>query len=104
MKELVEGAMSLYNTIELETNNTENKYTTGEDKIKEVLGNEEPLFIQEEDKVAAVDLMRKNLLMRNNEVGTYTLSYTTPGQTLDINDCSVEALFAIDGDMNPQSI
>lgn len=58
----------------------------------------------EEDKVAAVDLMRKNLLMRNNEVGTYTLSYTTPGQTLDINDCSVEALFAIDGDMNPQSI
>ena len=95
MKELVEGAMSLYNTIELETNNTENKYTTGEDKIKEVLGNEEPLFIQEEDKVAGMLFQYLNLgyalcgvkyidmLLNNKAVSTTAIGYAL--QTLNKN-------------------
>lgn len=50
-KELVEGAMSLYNTIDTD-NGKENNYTNADDKIKEILGGEEPLFISEEDTVA----------------------------------------------------
>lgn len=50
-KELVEGTMSLYNTIEVE-GGKENNYTNADDKIKEILNGEEPLFISEEDSVA----------------------------------------------------
>lgn len=41
---LFDGAMSLYNTIDIETNGVENTYTTAEDKIKEVLAGEEAMF------------------------------------------------------------
>lgn len=62
MKDLVEGTMSLYNTIELEVSeNKENNYTTAEDKIKEVLGNEEPMLIQEDDVVAGMLFQYLNL-------------------------------------------
>lgn len=50
-KELVEGTMSLYNTIDIESGK-ENTYTNADDKIKEILNGEDPLFISEEDSVA----------------------------------------------------
>lgn len=49
VKTLFDGAMSLYNTIDIETNNKENNYTTAEDKIKEVLNGEEPLYVKEDE-------------------------------------------------------
>jgi len=53
VKDLYEGAMSLYNTIDIESNKVENKYTNAEDKVKEVLNGDEPLYIDESDGLAA---------------------------------------------------
>ena len=51
---LFEGAMSLYNTVDIETNGVENKYTNAQDKIKEVLNGEEPLYVPNDDPVASM--------------------------------------------------
>ena len=53
VENLFDGAMSLYNTIELDTTGKENTYTNAEDKIKEVLNGEEPVFISEEEPISA---------------------------------------------------
>ena len=45
--------------------------------------------------------MRANLLSRNGNNNDYTLKYTMPGRTYNINNCSDEELLAIDGDMCP---
>ena len=49
VKELFEGAMSLYNTIDIDTNNTENKYKDAETKIKGILNGEEALFAPDDE-------------------------------------------------------
>lgn len=51
-----------------------------------------------------VDLMRRNLLERNDNNNIYTLQYTQEGHSYDINTCSVEELLKIDGDMNPMGM
>lgn len=49
VKNLFEGAMSLYNTIDIETNKVENTYKDAETKIKEILGDEEAMFAPDND-------------------------------------------------------
>ena len=60
MKELVDVAMSLYHTIQCDSmvcdaEHPEQapKYTTAEDKIKEVLNSEEPVYIPSDDGLTA---------------------------------------------------
>lgn len=58
--ELYEGAMSLYNTIEgdylVDSGSKEElkAYTNAENKVKEILNGEEPLFIPDNDEVAGM--------------------------------------------------
>ena len=65
--ELYEGAMSLYNTIEGDTlvengNKEELKaYTNAEDKVKDILNGEEPLFIPEDEELAGMLFQYLNL-------------------------------------------
>lgn len=61
VENLFEGAMSLYNTIELDTTEKENTYTNAENKIKEVLNNEEPVYISEDEPVSAAIFQNVNL-------------------------------------------
>ena len=49
VKNLFEGAMSLYNTIDIETNKVENTYKDAETKIKEVLNGEEAMLAPDND-------------------------------------------------------
>lgn len=46
--------------------------------------------------------MRENLLTRNGNNKRYSFEYTQQGVVLSILNCSVDELFEIDGDMNPQ--
>lgn len=61
VENLFDGAMSLYNTIELDTTGKENTYTNAEDKIKEVLNGEEPVFISEDEPISAAIFQNVNL-------------------------------------------
>ena len=54
MSELVEGAMSLYNTIESEITDNSPEYKDGETKLKEILNDEDPLFVPNDDPVTAM--------------------------------------------------
>lgn len=45
VKNLFEGTMSLYNTIDIDTSGVENTYVDAETKIKEVLNGEEALYV-----------------------------------------------------------
>ena len=84
---LYEGAMSLYNTIEIEGSEKENTYTTAEDKIKEVLNNEQPLNIQRDDAVGGMLFQYLNLgyavcgikyldmIMNNKSVASTAVGY-----------------------------
>lgn len=60
VKNLFEGAMSLYNTIDIETNGAENTYKDAETKIKEILGDEEAMFAPD-DEVAGMLFQYLNL-------------------------------------------
>lgn len=46
-------------------------------------------------------LLRENLLKRNAGNQNYTFSYTMPNKKVDLMECSVSELFAVDGDMAP---
>lgn len=59
--DLFEGAMSLYNTINVETNKVENEYKDAETEIKKVLGDEEPLFVPDDDAVSGMLFQYLNL-------------------------------------------
>ena len=95
MEDLIEGAMSLYNTIDIEVNNKDNTYTTGEAKVKEVLGNEQPLFIQDDDEVGGMLFQYLNIgyalcgvkyvdmILNNKAVATTAIGYAL--QTLNKN-------------------
>lgn len=61
VKVLFEGAMSLYNTIDIETNNAENNYKDAETEIKKVLNGEEALFVPEDDSLAGMLFQYINL-------------------------------------------
>ena len=61
VKDLFEGAMSLYNTIESEKCGKSIDYTNAEDKIKEVLNGEDPMYIQEDDAIAGMLFQYLNL-------------------------------------------
>ena len=82
-----EGAMSLYNTIDIEFNNKENTYTNAEDKIKEILGDEEAMYIQTDDELAGMLFQYTNLgyavtgvkyldmLLNNKNIAAMALGY-----------------------------
>lgn len=88
MKTLTDGAMSLYNTVDIETNEKENTYTTAEDKIKEILGAEEPLFVGDDDAVATMlfqyvnigygicGLKYLDMIINNKSISAMVLGYT----------------------------
>lgn len=88
MKNLTDGAMSLYNTVDIETNNKENTYTSAEDKIKEILGSEEPLFVGDDDAVATMlfqyvnigygicGLKYLDMIINNKSIASMVLGYT----------------------------
>lgn len=88
MKNLTDGAMSLYNTVDIETNNKENTYTSAEDKIKEILGSEEPLFVGDDDEVATMlfqyvnigygicGLKYLDMIINNKSIASMVLGYT----------------------------
>ena len=102
VKTLFEGAMSLYHTIESESrvcdaDNPEpsKEYTNAEDKIKEVLNGEEPLYIPIDDAVSGMLFQYTNLgygvvgikylemLLNNKTIATTVLGYAL--QTLNQN-------------------
>ena len=95
MKDLVEGAMSLYNTIDIEVNKKENTYTDGDAKVKEILNNEQPLFIQDDDEVGGMLFQYLNIgyalcgvkyidmLLNNKALATTAIGYAL--QTLNKN-------------------
>lgn len=56
------------------------------------------------EKTDLVLQMRKNLISRNEGGTQYTKQYIEPGKVIDISNCSVSDLFAVDGDMNPQNL
>lgn len=60
VKNLFEGAMSLYNTIDIETNKVENTYKDAETKIKEVLNGEE-VMLAPDNEVAGMLFQYLNL-------------------------------------------
>ena len=88
MKNLTDGAMSLYNTVDIETNNKENTYTSAEDKIKEILGSEEPLFVGDDDEVVTMlfqyvnigygicGLKYLDMIINNKSIASMVLGYT----------------------------
>jgi hypothetical protein len=57
-----------------------------------------------EEKDANIELMRAVLMKRNEGVENYEFSYIETGKRLSIMTCSVEELFAIDGDMTPRGL
>lgn len=102
VKDLFEGAMSLYHTIDIESRVSDAehpepaiKYTNAEDKIKEVLNGEEPLYIPLDDAVSGMLFQYANLgygvlgikylemLLHNNTIATTVLGYAL--QTLNKN-------------------
>lgn len=102
VKTLFEGAMSLYHTIESESRvcdaehpEPSKKYTNAEDKIKEVLNGEEPLYIPIDDAVSGMLFQYANLgygvvgikylemLLNNKTIATTVLGYAL--QTLNQN-------------------
>ncbi len=48
-----------------------------------------------------VERMRENLIQRNHNESVYECKYVQKGITYDLSSCSVEDLFAVDGDMVP---
>lgn len=93
-KDLFEGAMSLYNTIESEKDGSDKEYKDAETKIKEILGEEEPLFIQD-DAVAGMLFQYLNLgyavcgikyldtILENKNISATAIGYAL--QTLNKN-------------------
>ena len=95
VKELFEGAMSLYNTIESEKEGSDKEYKDADTKIKEVLNGEEPLFIQDDDAIAGMLFQYLNLgyavcgvkyldmIMENRNIAGTAMGYAL--QTLNKN-------------------
>ena len=50
---------------------------------------------------AILNEMRENLLERNCQEPNYCMQYTYQGIVYNINECSLNDLYSIDGDMNP---
>lgn len=61
VEDLYEGAMSLYNTIDIETNKKENTYKNAESKIKEILDGEQALYVHLDDEIAGMLFQYLNL-------------------------------------------
>ncbi len=55
-------------------------------------------------KEVLIGQMRELLKARNNDSSFYTNAYTHKGKDYNIDTCSVEELFEIDGDMCPLGI
>ena len=60
--------------------------------------------VNSSERVKIIEAMRENLTKRNNNEDRYVFGYTQQGIVLSISSCTVEDLFAIDGDMNPQCL
>ena len=98
VKNLFEGAMSLYNTIDMETNNVENTYKDAETKIKEILGDEEAMFAPD-NEVAGMLFQYLNLgyavcglkyldMLFNNK----SISGTAVGYALEVLNTNTDKL------------
>ena len=60
--------------------------------------------VNSSERVNIIEAMRENLTKRNKNNDSYAFNYTQKGIVLSISSCTVEDLFAIDGDMNPQGL
>ena len=60
--------------------------------------------INSSERAELIKAMKENLFNRNHNNDTYEFKYTSPGKVVSIDKCDVQDLFAVDGDMNPQSI
>jgi ribosome-associated translation inhibitor RaiA len=60
--------------------------------------------VNSSERVRITEAMRENLTKRNKNNDSYVFNYTQQGVVLSISNCTIEELFAIDGDMNPQGI
>lgn len=58
--------------------------------------------VNSSERARIIREMRENLLTRNGNNKRYSFEYTQQGVVLSILNCSVDELFEIDGDMNPQ--
>lgn len=58
--------------------------------------------VNSSERARIIREMRENLLTRNGNNKRYSFEYTQQGVVLSILNCSVDVLFEIDGDMNPQ--
>lgn len=60
--------------------------------------------VNSSERVRITEAMRENITKRNKNDDSYVFRYTQQGIVLSISSCTIEELFAIDGDMNPQGL